>query len=1095
MRQALWLAFAGLLLLVTGTLLLTSYVGTRQLARHQAAALMAVVQRETEIRIHALFDPIRHKVIEDYASIRLGRFSSRNHGVLKERLFPHLFALRNVDSLMIGDLTGSQFLVMRYTPAVVASPVLASVARSLPPPPRAPALQFFTRDFRPAEWGENSEWTLWDEAGQIALQSWNLPLTGYDGRLRPWHQAAMARFADLPLDQANHAAQDLVAWTDVYQLFTTQSPGISASVAGRDPEGRVLIVAYDLLLDEIARFCTAARPTPGGRVFVFTEDNRLLGPPAGDEPATDEARAAAAILQPIASSGYPEIVDAVARWEAEHHGAPGYFRTTTGGGPCWAGFATTEIGAGKMLRIGILLPESDLVPAAAAQQRTILAVGALSILLAAIAAAWMARRIAQPLATLAAEAQRIARLDLSPVPLASSPIRELASLSRTINGTRESLARRVAEREGVRLALAEREQQFRTITDNTPDILIRLDRESRHLFVNPAHAAATGLTPEQVLGRTVQEAGYPAAFVPRIRARLEEAFGSGAVRTLEFEYPTPTGPRHFEARLIRETRHTFKADSVLVVIHDISARVEAAAELARSNARHHTILEAALVGIVVYQDELIRYANTAALQLFGYTTPDEAVDKVRWDAFVDPASRDELATRAAAALQGEPPPPHAGWVALRADGNRRWVQSNVTAIEWDGRPAVLSFIRDITELRAANEREATLADQLRHSQKLEAVGLLAGGIAHDFNNMLQIIGGNAQLAEEPELPLSERGTAITEINKTVQRASQLTRQLLAFSRRQSLAREQTELNDFVAEHVQMLQRVLPANIRLVLRSSPGPIALLIDRGQIEQVLLNLCLNARDAMPGGGTLAVEVSSGELPAGHPLARRLAPGQRVARLLVRDTGHGMDQTTLARIFEPFFTTKPRDKGTGLGLAVVYGIVHQHEGHIEVHSRIGEGTTFTVLIPIQAERKTEDGPELPVGDAAPPPVKATILLAEDDRAIRRLAALNLERAGYKVLATEDGQRALNLFRETPEAVDLLFFDVMMPELGGFEAARRCQQFRPGIPVLFASGYAADSVDEDQSRPPGAIVLQKPYRTAELLQTIARILAARRSA
>lgn len=219
----------------------------------------------------------------------------------------------------------------------------------------------------------------------------------------------------------------------------------------------------------------------------------------------------------------------------------------------------------------------------------------------------------------------------------------------------------------------------------------------------------------------------------------------------------------------------------------------------------------------------------------------------------------------------------------------------------------------------------------------------------------------------------------------------------------------------------------------------------------------------------------------------------GESLARLSVADTGHGMDKTTLDRIFDPFFTTKPRDKGTGLGLAVVYGIVRQHEGLIEVASRPGEGTEFVVHLPYLADR---DAPVAAAPEPVAAPVRAggTILVAEDNEAIRRVAIAALEHAGYTVVATEDGEEAVEHFRHAPGSVDLLFFDVMMPRLGGFDAARHCRALRPEIPVIFASGYAADSLDEGESIPDGAQVLQKPYRSDKLLHLVARLLAPKRN-
>jgi PAS domain S-box-containing protein len=962
MHQALWLAFALLLVLVTATLLVASYVGTRSLARRQADSLMTGVRHETEVRLDRIFDPIRQKVLEDYSAIRTGRYSIQDPVFLKDRLFPNLFSLPQVDSLMIGDLTGSQFLVMRYNSAVHASPLLAAVADKLPPPPTSPSLQFFTRDFRPATWGESSRWTLWDETGRTPLLNWELSLPNYDGRLRPWHKAAMAKFADLPLNEAHLVGAPLVAWTDVYPLFTTGKPGISASIAARDPAGKVLIVAYDLLLDEIAHFSTSAHPSPNGRLFVLTDDDRILGPPGDDRPAV-AARSRATILHPLDASDYPEAATAITVWRTQHSHTPSQFSIRADGAAWWAGFSPFEIGGGKILWIGVLLPESDLVPAATEQQRTTLLIGLLALLIAFLLAGWLARRIATPLTALAGQARRIAELDLAPAPEIKSSVAELAGLSLTIAETRIALAQRIAE------------------------------------------------------------------------------------------------------------------------------RAETAAALQRSEVRYRNLIESALIGIVVHQDGIVRFANRSARQLFGYSNEDFTTT-IPWDICVTPEDHAQLEARAAATLRGAPQPLHPGWQAIRRDGSRRWVQSSVATIEWDGQPAVLCFIRDITDLRAATERQASLEDQLRHAQKLEAIGLLAGGIAHDFNNLLQVIGGNAQLAEDPTLTDSERAESLREIAKTVQRAAQMTRQLLAFSRRQALAREETELNDFLAAHVKMIRRLIPENIHLDLQPSPAPVTVLADRGQLEQVLLNLSVNARDAMPHGGTLTLALESvvlDMLTATH-LCRH--PGERLARLTISDTGQGMDQATLNRIFEPFFTTKPRDKGTGLGLAVVYGIVRQHEGHIEVFSQPGQGARFVIHLPYL---KPGDTPAVhsPAQTAAVPAARGgTILLAEDNEPIRRFAIAALSRAGYTVETVEDGQAALERFQRTPAAFDLLFFDVMMPRLGGFEAARRCRAIRPGIPAAFASGYAADSPSEGETIPEGTQVLQKPYRTEDLLALVARLLA-----
>jgi PAS domain S-box-containing protein len=1092
MRQALWLAFSGLLVLVVGALLAASLAGTSQLAGQLAEPLMASISRENEAQMHRLFAPLRQKIIEDHTSIQLGRFTATDPVALKDRFLPDLNSLPHVDSMMVGDLTGSQFLVMRYSEAAYRSALFAPVAAQLPPPTGDPTrLQFFTRDFRPATTGKNSRWILWDNAGQTIVHRWELPLPDFDGRQRPWHRAAMAQFSDYTPGEAHARGEDLVAWTEIYPLFTTKAPGISASVAARDPQGKVLIVAYDLLLDEIARFSSAARPTPNGQVFVLTEDHRLLGPPHDPRPEA-ATRRASALLQPADAGSYPAIATAFAVWQRNHAGRPARFRVTLAGETCWAGFSPFTIGRNRMLWIGVLLPEADLVPAAAAQQRRIVAVGGLALLLAGLLAAFLSRRLSAPLITLAAQARRLAALDLTPAPLVPTRVAELVQFSHTLNETRLALHRHIVAREQARLELAERELQLRTLAENTPEIIVRLDRDYRHLYLNPAHSIATGLPAAAVLGRRLREVAYPTELIPVWEQTLAAVFADQRPQTIEFDYPTLAGRRHFEARLIPEPAPDRGVATVLALFHDVTERVQAAEALRRSEARHRSLIESALVGIVVHQDGIVRYANPALIQLFGYESDRDIIGRLRWEDCIAPAHHDELRARATAALGGEPPPMHTGWQLVRRDGTRRWVQSSVTAIEWDGTPALLSFIRDITELHEATERQAALKEQLREAQKLEAVGLLAGGIAHDFNNLLQIIGGNATLADDTSLPLSERSAALAEIEKTVHRAAEMTRQLLAFSRRQALDRVETELNALVAEHVKMVRRLIPENILIDLLPAPQPIVVLADRSQLEQVFLNLCVNARDAMPQGGRLTLQLEAVDLDADTAARIGLPRGGPCARITVSDTGLGMDQATAARIFEPFFSTKAQGKGTGLGLAVVYGIMRQHEGHIAVSSQPGTGTSFVLHLPYQPDH---------VVPAAPPeePVEkggggGTILLAEDNEPIRRLAAQTLRHAGYTVLCVENGQEAVDRFTRDHAQIDLLFLDVMMPVLGGFEAARQCRLLKPEIPVVFASGYAAGSVNDGESIPAGALMLQKPYRTDRMLRLIQRLLPKRRA-
>jgi PAS domain S-box-containing protein len=1083
-RGGLLIAFALVVLLVLGSLLTASLLGTARLASDVAGSLMLALGQDTDNRLHDLFDPIEQKMVEDYAAIRRGRYSAKDAETRRELLMPGLFSLPKVDSMMLADEKGAHFLIERYSEPVRRSELLKPVSDRLPAPDPG-RLQFLTRDFRPTEWGETSRWALWEEAGRQLVQEWDLSLAGYDARQRPWYKVAMAAFRDRTLPEAQAAASSLVAWTDVYPLYTAKGPSISAAVAARDPSGEVLIVTYNLPLDEIATFTTAAQPSPRGMLFVLTDDGRLLGPPRGSRPD-----ASLPWLQPLAKAGSPKVAEAMEKWQAERSGRPDRFRFALHGEAWWAGFTPFEFGSRQRFWIGMLLPESDLIPAARHYQGLIAAVGLLALLAAALLALRLARWFSKPLAELAAQSRRIASLDLTETAPVRSHLSELDLLSVTLGRMRDSLRRHISEREQSRREIFEREQQVRALAENSPDMVVRYDREGRYRYANPAFAAATGLSPEKVNGRRISEFAFSPEHVVLWERTIGEVFASGQSITVEFDSRTPAGLRHFEARAIPELAGDGAIESALVVSRDITERVASERALRRSEERYRTLIESAIVGIVVHQGGPVRYANPATLQMFGYQTAADFPWQRDWSEFIAPGFRDELRSRTEAVLGGAHPPPHPGWQIVRKDGSYRWVQSSVTRVEWDGADAVLSFIRDITELRDAADRQSALEEQLREAQKLEAVGLLAGGIAHDFNNLLQVIGGNANLALVPDSQPGDREAALGAIVAAVGQAGQLTRQLLTFGRRQALRWERVELNRLVTTHLAMIRRLLPENIHIDLRAAPQPVVTEADKGQIEQVLLNLSLNARDAMPDGGQLSIAIEPVVLDATTAGQLCQRPAGPFVRITVSDTGQGMTAAVLERVFEPFFSTKPLDRGSGLGLAVVYGIIRQHGGHIAARSEPGQGTQFVVLLP--RETRERAATVAPAPEPAPDdeePVAATILLAEDNDAVRRVAEKVLGLAGARVIAVGDGQQAVDRFAADPGQFDLLFLDIMMPRLSGFEVAARCRSLRPDISVLFASGYAAESLGDKSEITANDPILRKPYGPEALLAEVRKLV------
>lgn len=380
-------------------------------------------------------------------------------------------------------------------------------------------------------------------------------------------------------------------------------------------------------------------------------------------------------------------------------------------------------------------------------------------------------------------------------------------------------------------------------------------------------------------------------------------------------------------------------------------------------------------------------------------------------------------------------------------------------------------------------REEELERQLHQSQKMEAIGQLAGGVAHDFNNILQAMMGYSQILMDAAREKGESCEELDEIYKGSVRAAALTRQLLSFSRKQEMCPEPLDLNQAVEDLLKMLRRVIGADIRLEWLPGRLPGIIHADRGMMEQVLMNLCVNARDAMPGGGVITVDTRGVTFDAEYCAAHVWARPGRFVLLSVADNGCGMDRATMDRIFEPFFTTKAEGKGTGLGLATVYGIVRQHEGMINVYSEPGKGTTFKVYLPVSGGGDTAMTDPAP--ETAPAGGGETILMAEDDEMVRNLAVTVLKRAGYRVLTANDGMEAVALFKQHADDISLLLLDIIMPNLGGHGALREMRAFRPGVPALFSSGYSEHSVQTDFVLGEGLALIHKPYAPRDLLRAV----------
>jgi PAS domain S-box-containing protein len=622
------------------------------------------------------------------------------------------------------------------------------------------------------------------------------------------------------------------------------------------------------------------------------------------------------------------------------------------------------------------------------------------------------------------------------------------------------------------------------------------DKNLNYLGCNRLFARDAGMTaPADLVGRDDFEMGWRNE-AELYRADDRRVIDSGQAK-LNYEEPqtTPDGKTIW----LRTSKIPLRdADDniigVLGTYEDITARKASVEALRRSEERYALAQRA---------------ANIASWDW------DIASGQITWSDQTEPMfglARDELGTTYEAFLERVYPEDrpqvqeavdacirHKGEYAVEhriigPDRTVRWVSArgDVTRDEEGRAVRLLGVVQDITARKQAEQEKAKLEAQLRQAQKMEAIGQLAGGIAHDFNNILTAIFGNLELslpglkaklgADEPLL------VGLGHIEQSAQRAAALTRQLLAFSRRQVSQPDVIDLNRTLLDMENMLERLLTENIRLKSNFAPDVRNVRVDAGHFEQVVMNLVVNARDAMPDGGELTLETSNIVLDETFcHFCGGLTPGPHVM-LAVSDTGCGMDSETAERIFEPFFTTKPRGRGTGLGLSTVYGIMNQAGGHIAVYSEPGRGTTFRVYMPavdapITTARTARSADRLAAGTG-------TILVCEDDEAVRNLAVHILNDVGYTVLAACNGAEALDLARTHEGAVDLVVTDVIMPDMNGKQLADALSDVRPGLRTLFVSGYTSDVIAHHGVLDDGVQFLEKPFTRHSLLHRVRDAIA-----
>ncbi len=517
--------------------------------------------------------------------------------------------------------------------------------------------------------------------------------------------------------------------------------------------------------------------------------------------------------------------------------------------------------------------------------------------------------------------------------------------------------------------------------------------------------------------------------------------------------------------------------SVSPILHarlqrDIQERRRMAAEgnLRESEEKYRHLVTNADEAIFIVQDEVVKFPNPKALEMSGYSA--EELAGISFTDLIRPGDKDKVFEDYSRLLEGERPPEIYPFRIIDKKGKEMWVQLTIAPIIWEKKPGILCFLRDVTE-------EKKLEAQLMQAQKLEALGRLAGGVAHDFNNMLVVIIGHAELALENVAPSDPLHAQLQEIDKAARRSADLTRQLLAFARKQTIAPRVLNLNDTVSGMLKMLRRIIGEDIGLAWMPGADLWPVKMDPGQIDQVLANLCVNARDAIAGVGKVTIETGNIAFDEAYCADHAgFVPGEYVL-LAVSDNGSGMDKETLVHLFEPFFTTKGMGQGTGLGLATVYGIVKQNGGFINVYSEPGQGTTFKTCFPRHkaepAEALVESAAKTPLGGME------TVLMVEDEMAILNLGKRILEELGYAVLIAKTPGEAIRLVEEHTGEIHLLITDVVMPEMNGRDLAELLASIKPGLKCLYMSGYTANIIANRGVLEEGVHFIQKPFSMKDL--------------
>ncbi|MBN1626025.1 MAG: PAS domain S-box protein, partial [Deltaproteobacteria bacterium] len=650
---------------------------------------------------------------------------------------------------------------------------------------------------------------------------------------------------------------------------------------------------------------------------------------------------------------------------------------------------------------------------------------------------------------------------------------EIGDLSGAFNRMSQALSESYRELDAQRIELQGTRNFLSNIIDSMPSMLVGIDTDMKITKWNMQAERHTGISAEDAIGEPLVEA------FPQITSEIDRIKTAMTDRTAKKD-ENVTLEVHGEKTFMDVTVYPLTAngiDGAVIRIDDVTERKKIEDALMESEEKYRLVVDHANDAIVVLQDGRIKFANPRTAEAAGYS-----IDEMKMMHFIDLIMEEdkEITLRNyTARTEGKEAPSSYIFRIRNKRGQIIWVDAHIVMITWEGRPATLNFMRDITHQKKTE-------DQLQQAQKMEAVGTLAGGIAHDFNNLLQAIQGYTQLLLMDETKSSASSHELQEILGAAKRGGELTRQLLTFSRKVESNMRPVNINNEIIRVKNLLSRTIPKMIEIRLDLAEDLYTVNADPGQIEQVLMNLAVNARDAMKEGGKITIETENVFLDKEYCETHLIEKEGEYVLMSVTDTGYGMDKDTVEHIFEPFFTTKKVGEGTGLGLAMVYGIIMKHKGVINCYSAQGKGATFKIYLPaIASFKETVVAEEI----AAPKRGTETILLVDDEEALRDIGSQLLERFGYKVITAQSGENALDVYRNDQKRIDLVILDLIMPGIGGSKCMEEILKINPSAKVVIASGYYLNDGKGTTSKTGAKGFIKKPYILESMLNEIRKVL------